>query len=130
MKGGQDRFTLHSFSILNFRCFGCLLIYCLGYVMRWQTVATFGWVVPVAACVTCLTCASESPGWLGFYQNRQRQTSDECLVISVFLIASDKLDKARKTLYRLYGPHYKVDEEVEIIRANLKERNCGKSGSV
>jgi len=89
------------------RCFGCLLIYCLGYVMRWQTVATFGWVVPVAACVTCLTCASESP---------------------VFLIASDKLDKARKTLYRLYGPHYKVDEEVEIIRANLKERNCGKSG--
>ena len=69
--------------------------------MRWQTVATFGWVVPAAALATCLTCASESP---------------------VFLIATDKIERARNTLYKLYGPEYRVDEEVEIIRANLKVR--------
>jgi len=97
------------------RCFGCLLIYCLGYVMRWKTIAMFGPVIPVSAFVACLTVAHESP---------------------VFLIGREKIEKAKKTLRKLYGPEYRVDEEVEIIRLNLKERkrnlaagNGGKSGS-
>ena len=34
-----------------------------------------------------------------------------------------QIDEAKKALYRLYGPKYKVPEEVEIITSNLKRRS-------
>ena len=38
------------------------------------------------------------------------------------LFAFTQIDEAKLALTRLYGPGYKVPEEVEIIRQNLKRR--------
>ena len=76
--------------------------------MRWKTIAIFGPLIPFCAFVVSVTVAHESP---------------------VFLIGRDKVDGAKLALKRLYGPGYRVDEEVEIIQENLRERKKNLGGS-
>ena len=46
------------------RCFGCLMVYTLGYFIRWQRIARFAILVPIAACIVAIFTASESPVYL------------------------------------------------------------------
>jgi MFS family permease len=46
------------------RCFGCLLIYCLGFVLRWHVIAIFAPVIPIAAFASAVFLAPESPVYL------------------------------------------------------------------
>ena len=46
------------------RCFGCLMVYTLGYFIRWQQIARYAILVPIAACIVALFTASESPVYL------------------------------------------------------------------
>ena len=46
------------------RCFGCLMVYTLGYFIRWQRIARFAILVPIAAGIVAIFTASESPVYL------------------------------------------------------------------
>ena len=46
------------------RCFGCLMVYTLGYFIRWQRIARFAILVPITACIVAIFTASESPVYL------------------------------------------------------------------
>lgn len=80
------------------RCAGCLLIYSLGFAFRWHSIAVFAPLVPLLAFATAVFCAPESP---------------------VFLLTKHRTSEAHLALIRLYGPGYRVTEEVSIIRDNL-----------
>ena len=117
------------------RCFGCLMVYTLGYFIRWQRIARFAILVPITACIVAIFTASESPVYL-VSQNkvvfeiiiRLKQSYyllntyifSESEIFCMFCIL--QIEQARTVLTRLYGPKYKVPEEVEIIRLNLQRR--------
>ena len=46
------------------RCFGCLLIYALGFGLRWHQIAIFAPIVPILAFISAITLAPESPVYL------------------------------------------------------------------
>ena len=46
------------------RCFGCLLIYTLGFAFRWRQIAMFAPIVPIIGFICALFLAPESPVFL------------------------------------------------------------------
>ena len=46
------------------RCFGCLLIYALGFTLRWKQIAIFAPLVPICAFICAIFLAPESPVYL------------------------------------------------------------------
>ena len=40
------------------------MVYTLGYFIRWQRIARFAILVPIAACIVAIFTASESPVYL------------------------------------------------------------------
>ena len=46
------------------RCFGCLLIYTLGFAFRWRQIAMFAPLVPLLAFISAVFLAPESPVFL------------------------------------------------------------------
>ena len=46
------------------RCFGCLVIYALGFALRWRQIALFAPIVPITAFCTAVFLAPESPVFL------------------------------------------------------------------
>ena len=46
------------------RCFGCLLIYALGFALRWKQIAIFAPLVPICAFICAIFLAPESPVYL------------------------------------------------------------------
>ena len=78
------------------RCSGCLLVYALGFVLRWHQVALYAPIVPILALLVGL-CVPESP---------------------VYLMKRENTEGAARAVTRLFGPEYNVDEEVEIIKVS------------
>lgn len=91
------------------RCLGCLLIYALGFAFRWKSIALFAPLIPVCAFVSAVFLAPESP---------------------VFLLAKRRNVEAHEALYKLYGPDYRVTEEVEIIQNNLAKLRENRSRKI
>eukprot|EP00095_Tigriopus_kingsejongensis_P009111 maker-scaffold150_size309978-snap-gene-2.13 protein:Tk09111 transcript:maker-scaffold150_size309978-snap-gene-2.13-mRNA-1 annotation:"sugar transporter 12" len=81
------------------RCAGCLLVYCLGFFMRWNKIAMLAPLVPILALVTCW-CIPESP---------------------VYLVQQRRLSKASRSLKQLFGPRFNAQEEIELISENLED---------
>ena len=46
------------------RCFGCLLVYALGFALRWRKIAMFAPLVPICAFICAIFLAPESPVYL------------------------------------------------------------------
>ena len=46
------------------RCLGCLLIYALGFALRWRQIALFAPMVPILAFISAVFVAPESPVYL------------------------------------------------------------------
>ena len=46
------------------RCFGCLLIYALGFALRWRQIALFAPLVPLSGFICAVFLAPESPVFL------------------------------------------------------------------
>ena len=46
------------------RCLGCLLIYALGFGLRWHTIAVFAPIIPILAFISAVFLAPESPVYL------------------------------------------------------------------
>ena len=61
---GNVLYHIDRYFIFFVRCFGCLMVYTLGYFMRWNRIAIFALGVPVIACLVALATASESPVYL------------------------------------------------------------------
>jgi len=91
------------------RCFGCLLIYTLGFAFRWRQIAMFAPIVPLSAFICALWMAPESP---------------------VFLLAKKRTVDAHEALHKLYGSNYRVTEEVEIIQENLSKLRENRSRKI
>ena len=89
------------------RSCGCLAVYVMALFMRWPKIALFAPIIPALALVWGIVFVPESP---------------------IHLIRQNKESKAEDTLKRLYGPGYKVKEEVDIIQHNLKELETKRKG--
>ena len=112
--------------------------------MRWNRIAIIALGIPVLACLVALASSTESPVYL-VAQNKvlcykQIVKLGLCVAISRFILKEKKLnltqefyylqiEEAKRSLTRLYGPNYKVPEEVEIIRLNLQRRSEAASGN-
>ena len=112
------------------------MVYSLGYFLRWDKIALFGLGVPIIALVVALVSATESPVFLVaqnkvntiffrhwtllFYYTKIYILYDNIDTRYISFVV--QIEEAKTALTRLYGPGYKVPEEVEIIRQNLKRR--------
>ncbi|TRY81048.1 hypothetical protein TCAL_10367 [Tigriopus californicus] len=79
------------------RCAGCLLIYCMGFFLRWNRIALIAPVIPLMALISCFYIP-ESP---------------------VYLVRQRRFSRASQSLKQLFGSKYNVTEEIELINSNL-----------
>lgn len=87
------------------RCAGCLLIYCMGFFLRWNRIALLAPLIPILALISCCYIP-ESP---------------------VYLVRQRRFSRASRSLKQLFGSDYNVAEEIELINSNLDHESGRKS---